>query len=251
MTNKSIEEYREFLKDSIRLEIDFRGTDQNKGLPPPPVQKPFPPETPVIDLPGLGNWESATDISLLKAIDNRQSHRKFTSEALTLEELSFLLWATQGIKRFIHPGSAFRVVPSAGCRHAFETYLAVLNVESLEPGIYRYLPVDHGLIFLHPVENLSESIISATLNQVFIGRAPVTFIWSVLPYRMEWRYHLAAARVIGMDVGHVCQNLYLACQAVGCGTCGIAAFHQDGMDTLIRVDGKDEFVFYLAPLGKI
>jgi len=89
------------------------------------------------------------------------------------------------------------------------------------------------------------------LNQVFIGKAPVTFIWAVIPYRMEWRYHLAAARVIGMDVGHVCQNLYLACQAVGCGTCAIAAFHQEGMDTLIQVDGTDEFVFYLAPLGKI
>ena len=79
----------------------------------------------------------------------------------------------------------------------------------------------------------------------------MTFAWTVVPYRMEWRYDLAAHRVIGLDAGHLCQNLYLACEAIGAGTCAIAAYHQKHMDQLLGVDGTEEFTFYLAPAGKI
>jgi SagB-type dehydrogenase family enzyme len=68
---------------------------------------------------------------------------------------------------------------------------------------------------------------------------------------MEWRYHLAAHRVIAMDAGHLCQNLYLACAAIGAGTCAIAAYHQQRMDRLLGVDGEDEYTIYLAPVGRL
>jgi SagB-type dehydrogenase family enzyme len=142
-------------------------------------------------------------------------------------------------------------VPSAGCRHALETYLCVLNVEGLEEGIYRYLPVEHSLLFEFAAENLSEKIVEAALGQPFFGKAPVTFIWTAMPYRMEWRYDLAAHKVIAIEAGHVCQNLYLATAAIGAGTCAVAAYNQELMDQLLRVDGKDEFTIYLAPVGKI
>ena len=67
---------------------------------------------------------------------------------------------------------------------------------------------------------------------------------------MEWRYGLAAHKVIAPDAGHVCQNLYLACEAISAGTCAIAAYHQERMDALLRVDGEEEFTIYLAPVGK-
>ena len=79
----------------------------------------------------------------------------------------------------------------------------------------------------------------------------MTFIWTAIPYRMEWRYDLAAHKVIAIDAGHVCQNLYLACEAIGAGTCAVAAYHQELMDQLLRIDGKDEFTIYLAPVGKV
>jgi SagB-type dehydrogenase family enzyme len=68
---------------------------------------------------------------------------------------------------------------------------------------------------------------------------------------MEWRYGLAAHKVIAIDAGHVCQNLYLACEAIGAGTCAIAAYDQEAMDDLVGLDGKDEFTIYLAPVGKV
>jgi len=83
-----------------------------------------------------------------------------------------------------------------------------------------------------------------------VGAAAVTFVWTAIPYRMEWRYGLAAHRVILLDAGHVCQNLYLACEAIGAGTCAAAAYDQEKIDGLLGLDGKDEFVIYLAPVGK-
>ena len=68
---------------------------------------------------------------------------------------------------------------------------------------------------------------------------------------MEWRYHLAAHKVIAIDVGHVCQNLYLASAAIGGGTCAVAAYHQELLDNLLGVDGDNEFAIYLAAVGKI
>ena len=144
-----------------------------------------------------------------------------------------------------------RNVPSAGNRHAFETYIAALNIEGVKKGIYRYLPIEHELVFEFEEENLSEKISVASMGQFFVGSAPVVFIWTAIPYRMEWRYREASYKVIAIDVGHVCQNLYIACEAIESGTCAIGAYTQELMDEVVRVDGKDEFVIYLAPVGKV
>ncbi len=250
MDKNIIAEHRNFLKDSLRQTINFRFTDQHQGIEPPPVQKPPLPEQKVIDLPGPEEWVDFRGTDLLDAINNRKSHRRFKAGSLSLAELAFLLWSTQGIKAELASGSALRTVPSAGCRHAFETYLLVSNVEGLSAGIYRYLPIEHTLVLEQEDEDLVEKLPSATLGQRFTAAAPVTFVWTTIPYRTEWRYTTAAHRVILMDVGHVCQNLYLASEAIGCGTCAIAAYHQELMDQLLGVDGTDEFTIYLAPVGK-
>ena len=251
MDKEQIDEQREFLKDSLRLTIDFRFTDQQIGLQPPEIQKPIQPQQSIIKLPPHTNRESLRETSLYTAIHKRRSHRRFSAEPINLIELSFLLWATQGMREELAPGTALRTVPSAGCRHPFETYLLITNVTELKPGVYRYLPREHALVLERTDADLVEKLPPATLGQMFTAAAAVTFVWTCIPYRTEWRYHAAAHRVILMDVGHVCQNLYLACAAVGGGTCAIAAFHQELMDELVGVDGKDEFVIYLAPVGKI
>jgi len=251
MMEKLFEQYRYFLKDSVRQTIDFHLTDQRKGMPPPPIQKPYDANSNRFDLVTKANWHSIMNIDLISAMENRKSHRHFRDEPLSLEELSFLLWATQSIRKREDESTAFRTVPSAGCRHALETYLCILNVTGLAMGIYRYLPIEHQLLAVALNRQLAEDIVTASFNQSLIGKAAVTFIWTTIPYRMEWRYHIAAHKVIAIDAGHVCQNLYLACAAIGGGTCAVAAYHQELMDKLLKVDGKNEFALYLAPVGKI
>jgi SagB-type dehydrogenase family enzyme len=251
MYDPSLDRYRYFLKDTIRQKIDFSHTDQSQDIPPPPLEKSIPADARRFDLPPVGQWEGIKRVDLATAIGDRQSRRSFKTEPLTLDELSFLLWATQGVREQDDEGTVLRTVPSAGNRHALETYLAVLRVGDLEPGFYRYLPLEHQLLRLFREEQMPQKLTEATLGQTFVGRSAVVFIWTTIPYRMEWRYGLAAHKVIALDAGHVCQNLYLACEAIGAGTCAVAAYHQQLMDRLVQVDGSDEFVIYLAPVGKV
>ncbi|UTF51329.1 SagB/ThcOx family dehydrogenase [Desulfomicrobium sp. ZS1] len=248
----SMQTMRAFLKDDLRLQLDFSRSDQNLGIAPPPVQKAVRQGQTVVALPGGAVTSFAGRIDLVQALAARKSHRAWRDESLSLEELGFLLWAVQGVRRRGGPASVFRTVPSAGCRHALETYVLVNNCSSLEQGVYRYLPLDHALV-LEAVAgaDFTARQHEAVLMQTFVTRAPVVLVWATIPYRMEWRYMEAAHRVIALDAGHACQNLYLAVQAVGCGTCAVAAFHQQVLDELLGVDGEDEFALYLAPVGKV
>lgn len=245
-----LSERREFLKDNIRKQTDFSRTGQSRGKLPPPVQKPPPDDAQKIKLPGSGEWKAFARVNLLDAIANRASYRQPSRGYLSLAELSFLLWATQGVKTQQLPLHAFRVVPSAGCRHSFETYVAALQVKDINPAIYRYLPLSHELIKVKEHDELDERVTDAALGQSFAGRSAATFIWTTIPSRMEWRYAEASHKVIAIDIGHVGQNLYLACEAVGCGTCAIGAYDQQLSDNLVDVDGEDEFTIYMATVSK-
>ena len=247
--NKELGHY--FLKDSIRMVTDFSKTGQSQGLPMPPVQKAFDPAARRVALPKPGRWHGVKPISVEAAIGQRESRRKFSKTALTLDELAFLLWSTQGVRRKLGSGIALRTAPSAGARHAFETYLGILNVKGVEPGLHRYLPFEHVLVFERAVENLGAALAAAALGQDFAGHAAVTFIWTAIPARMEWRYGDASYKVIAVDAGHVGQNLYLACETIGAGTCAIGAYDQEAMDRLLGVGGTDEFTVYVAPVGKV
>ena len=110
---------------------------------------------------------------------------------------------------------------------------------------------EHRLLLEFHEDDVVPKLARAALGQRFVAEGAVTFFWTTIPYRMEWRYGLAAHKVIALDAGHVCQNLYLACEAIGAGTCAVAAYHQELMDQLLRVDGRDEFTIYLAPVGKV
>lgn len=247
MTEKS----REYLKADSWEEMEDIITDQKKGIPYPPVQKPHPEDAPLFDLVDPEKF-TLGNAPLREIMAQRRSRRKFTDEGLTLEELSFLLWATQGVRKVFRKGLAtFRTVPSAGARHATETYLVINRVEGLEPGLYRYLSLTHQLCLLRTNPHLPAQSAEACQDQIFVQDSAVTFIWTAIPYRTEWRYNIASAKLIALDAGHICQNLYLASESIGAGTCAIAAYNQKKMDVLLGVDGEDEFAIYAAPVGKI
>ncbi len=240
---------REILKSQEWQSFASMGTPQQRGVAPPPLEKPAPPDARLLDLVPPAQFTSGA-MPLVQAIGKRRSRRTYTAHALTLEELSFLLWACQGIEKVANNIRAFRTVPSAGCRHPFETYVLVNRVEGLEAGLYRYLPVEHKLCLLRNDEDVALEIHVASEEQ-YVLESAVTFVWTVVPYRTEWRYLHHSHRVILMDIGHACQNLYLAAESIGCGTCALGAYHQEKMDAALGVDGEEEFTVYLAPVGRV
>jgi SagB-type dehydrogenase family enzyme len=219
----------------------------------PAPQKPFPQDAPLVDLV-VPEDLTVGQMPLIEVIKKRRSHRRYTREPLTLEELSFLLWATQGLSEAVTQQGeivrTYRTVPSGGARHPFETYLLVRRVEELQPGLYRYLPVQHKLLLVDASGDLTDAVHEAARRQM-VKTSAVVFIWTVIPYRTEWRYAMLSPKIIAQDSGHLCQNLYLACEAMGAGTCAIGAYDQEKIDPILGVDGRDEFTIYMATVGKI
>lgn len=255
-TKLKIMELRETIK-ACPEEAYGEESDQFQGIPQPPLEKASY-GTKIIPLPKVFD-QVIQQNDFLKLLNDRRSKRSYAKQALSLEEMAFLLWATQGVKQVVGKKNkaTFRTVPSAGARHPFETYLLIDRVEGLQPGLYHFLALEHKLEFIKEIENMPDRITEATYGQTFVGTAAVTFVWTVVPYRCEWRYSVDAHKYMLLDVGHVCQNLYLACEAVGCGTCAIGAYNQALTDALIGLESKpsyednDEFVAYLAPVGKV
>ncbi|MFO7944253.1 MAG: SagB/ThcOx family dehydrogenase [Anaerolineales bacterium] len=245
---QDIQSGRDFMKADFGRGSE-RPSDQQRGVPYPALQKGAE-EGDILELPPADS-EVISKPNFFTVLKERQSRRKYTKRGLNMDELSFLLYCTQGVKEEIRRGYATkRTVPSAGARHPFETYLAVNRIESLNPGLYRYLPLSHQLLSLGAEKDLPQQLTAANLGQRFVGDAACVFIWSCIPYRAEWRYGSRAHKNMLLDAGHICQNLYLAVEAIGAGTCAIGAYDQELMDELLDLDGEDEYVVYLAPVGK-
>ena len=228
---------------------EFIFTDQNVGVPAPPLEKAIPRDATLIDLPAIEDIKLGK-MPLIEVFKKRRSHREYLPESLTLEELTYLCWSIAGVRE-VHPNKIWtkRISPSGGARHPFETYLVVQRVEGLEPGIYRYSGLQHKLVLIKLGDDFGAQL--AETMQAFVKDSAVIFIWTVVPYRNEWRYMFFSAREVAMDIGHYCENLYLAAESISTGTCGIAAYDQSFVDNLLEVDGKDEFTIYIAPVGKI
>jgi SagB-type dehydrogenase family enzyme len=218
-------------------------------IPQPPLELPAPEGVEMIDLP------KPTDVAvpamnLRVAVEGRRSLRKYAETALTLDELTYLLWVSQGVKHVSSRPSTARTVPSAGARHAFETLLLVNRVDGLEPGLYRYMAIDNKLAKLPSPTDINEKITAACLGQSQVATSAVTFIWEAVVERMFWRYVERGYRYLHLDAGHACQNLALGAEQLNCGICPIAAYDDDQLNSVLGLDGVEQFVIYLASVGK-
>jgi len=238
---------RDFMRNTCYDRME--ASQQERGLPQPPLELPVPEGVELLALPAPQDVHIPA-LDLREAIERRKTWRKYREESLSLEELSFLLWCTQGIKSVTNRPVTFRTVPSAGARHAFETYLLVNRVVGVEPGLYRYVASAHALQPLDQDPGLPEQLVEACLKQSKIVYSAVNFIWVAVRERMTWRYGERGYRYLHLDAGHVCQNLYLAAEPVDCGICGIAAFDDARLNAALNLDGEELFVVYLASLGK-
>jgi SagB-type dehydrogenase family enzyme len=227
----------------------LESTEQKKGREKPPLELEYPKDSLIIDLPKPEDLKIAS-FDLREAIEKRTSIRKYSEEQLSLEELSYALWCTQGIKEVVPGVTTFRTVPSAGACHAFETYVLVNKVEEIEPGLYRFLAIKHALLGIKFGDDLADKLTEACLGQKFVKTGALTFFWVAVSERMTWRYGERGYRYLLLDAGHICQNLYLSALSLGCGTCALAAFQDDDLNSVLGLDGQDEFVVYGVSLGK-
>lgn len=203
------------------------------------------PDAVKIELPRTWKLKEARITPLLQ---NRRSLRKYEQKPATLEELAFMLWASQGITA--KSGSySFRTSPSGGALYPIETYFSANHVEGLKPGLYHFDVENFSLDRLSDKDS-AESIASACLDQKFMARSAVIFLWSAVIRRCMSKYGNRGMRYIFLDAGHVCQNLLIAAEATGNGGCPVAAFYDEEVNDLLNLDPAEETMLYAAAVGK-
>ena len=234
-----------FFKVTAKSESDTP-IDRTKPMPAPELA--FPQGANFVKLP---EPELLPDlpVNFLEMVEMRSSIRSYSGKKLTLKDLSLLLWCTQGVKMPAPNNASRRTVPSAGARHAFETYLVVNRVEGLEPGVYRYLAFEHLLLPMDFDDAAREKLLAAFPGRKMVENSAVTFIWGAQMERLTAYAGARGYRYAFLDAGHVCQNLYLAAEAIHAGVCAIGSFYDEKINECFSFDGVERFVIYAATVG--
>jgi len=241
---------RKFMQCPSFKNIMFE-SDQTKGIDPPPFSNPIKGEVTI--LPSFEGILTTPDY--MQLLDTRRSLREYSGKAMTQAQLAFMLWSAQGVQSYRGNVATFRTVPSGGARHPFETYIAVQNVEGLEPDLYRYLPLENvgektaKIERLGPIEDYANKITNMLAGQAWAAKAPIILFYTCVAYRAEWRYSSAAHRVVLIDLGHLGQNVMLSAVALGLGSCCMAAYDQQACDEVLGVDGLNEYTVYAVSVG--
>lgn len=150
----------------------------------------------VLETVKLPDVQKTGGMSLMEALQNRQSQRSYSSKDLSLQQMSNLLWATYGINR----PNGYRTVPSARTFNEFDIYI-------IKPeGWFVYDPVQHAMLKMG-----NEDLREFAGTQDFVKNAPVNLIFVADFDRMtgaddEFRKFYSAT-----DVGYISQNVYLWC----------------------------------------
>ncbi|HJH25960.1 MAG TPA: nitroreductase [Methanophagales archaeon] len=196
------------------------------------------------------------NISVETALSKRRSIRDYSGENLTLDEVSQLLWAAQGITA---PWGG-RTAPSAGALYPLELYVVVGDVEGIDKGVYKYSREEHEL------EKVKDGDIRAELagaagGQECVRDAAIDIVFTAIYERTTGKYktpvyeertgasYLRGIRYVHMEAGHAAQNVYLQAVSLDLGTVVIGAFMDDRVKELVNA-GEKEKTLYIMPVGR-
>jgi SagB-type dehydrogenase family enzyme len=196
----------------------------------------------VIELPAVLQDDPG---SLGDALHRRRSVRTYASASLTLEQVSQLLWAGQGITH----AEGLRTAPSAGALYPLEMYLVVGAVDGLSPGVYHYRPEPHDLVLWQP-EDCRTALARAAVRQVWMADAPAVVVIAAEYERTTGKYQQRGIRYVHMEVGHSAQNIYLQAAALGLGTVFVGAFDDDHVHAVLKLP-TEQRPLGLMPVGRV
>lgn len=205
-----------------------------------------------IPLPRVESMQ-ASERSFDEVIASRRSVRNFTDAELTLDDFSRILYQSYGITGEmtlpIGQTQCLRAAPSAGAIYPAEIYLGIRRVTGVEPGVYHYNVKNHELeLLIHG--DLTQDLSQICGRQEYVSKAAVVILISAVFQRTKRKYGERGYRYALLDVGHLGQNIYLACTALGISVMTTCGFFDDEANKLLRLDGVDETMLYVAFIGK-
>lgn len=204
-----------------------------------------------VKLPPVGEIQNNSK-TFDEVIQNRRTVREFAANPLGINELSKVLHQTYGITGSIPMTGGgtqpLRAAPSGGALYPAEIYLGINKVEGLNSGIYHYNVPHHQLELLKSGDH-SQKLFEICIDQPYAKDAGVVFLISAVLNRTKQKYGERGYRYILLDIGHLGQNLYLACSALGLAVMTTCGFFDDEANKLLHLDGNQETVMYVAFIG--
>jgi len=228
--------YRYYLATLAILVVTLGGCPQPATTPAPSQE-----QAEVIKLP---EPRHDSDVSIEQSLLERRSVRDYSGQPLTLQEISQLLWAAQGLT---DPGG-FRTAPSAGGLYPLELYIVAGDVEGLAAGVYRYQPEGHQLVKTLDGDKRAE-LAEAALGQEWVEEGAVSIVFTAVYERTTGKYGDRGVRYVHMEAGHAAQNLCLQATALELGAVTIGAFYDDQISRLLNLPA-DERPLYVIPVGR-
>ena len=186
-------------------------------------------------------------------VERRRTVRDFADAELEQEELAKVLHQTYGRTgevRFAGGGvHGLRAAPSAGALYPAELYVGVRRVAGLAPGLYHYEVRDHALALLEEGDQ-TERLFEVCCFQRYAREAAVVLLIAAALQRTKRRYGERGYRYVFLDLGHLTQNLLLSATSLGLAAMTTCGFFDDTAARLLRLDGVEEAVLYVAFLGR-
>ncbi|MEW6456881.1 MAG: SagB/ThcOx family dehydrogenase [Acidobacteriota bacterium] len=193
--------------------------------------------------------ETAGGMPIWECLQRRRSIRNYKNKAVSIKDLSQILWASSGIvtKKY---GIELRTSPSAGALYPIEIYVFIFNVNGVKKGIY-HLNVYEWKLKGIKEGDFSSEIAKASIYQTFIEDAAFTIFLTSVTKRTTRRYRERGVRYILMDLGCIIQNIYLAVTSLNLGGCVIGAFYDDQVNKILEVNDREETTLALFSIGAI
>ncbi|MDD5317657.1 MAG: SagB/ThcOx family dehydrogenase [Candidatus ainarchaeum sp.] len=179
------------------------------------------------------------------AIKSRRSIRSYSPESLSLQELSELLFAAQGVTG----GEGFRAAPSAGALYPLTLYVQPNRVEGASCGIYRYEPSTHSLELAREGD-YSAAVSEAAYSQQSATEAAAVIVFAADFSAMEAKYGARAEDFVLTEAGHASENLLLEAVSLGLGAVPLGYINQAAFNELLLL-GPTERAIYVNCVGRL
>lgn len=186
----------------------------------------------------------SSNTSIEEALLKRKSVREYQKKAITLENVSQILWAAQGIT---NKAKGKRTAPSAGALYPLEIYIVVGNVNELASGIYKYKPNEHELILIAEGDKRNE-LSKYSAQPEAIQTAPMTIVIAAVYKRTSVKYGERASRYVHIEVGHSAQNICLQIISLNLSTVTIGAFQDSQVKKAVQLLDEED-PLYIMPIG--
>ncbi|MFC5775865.1 SagB/ThcOx family dehydrogenase [Ectobacillus antri] len=197
------------------------------------------PRFPAIEL--NSNYITST-MSLVEALQGRESLRTSSEEILTFEKLSYILKYSFGLKNITQKNR--RYYPSAGARFPLECYILINNCERIEKGIFHYNVLDDTL------EILSKGNFREQIEDIFgfewIRESQAVIFLAAQLGRTIVKYGERGYRFALIEAGHAMQNFCLLSRSVNLSTTTVGGFADHKVSRLLRFSKDKEIPLYSA-----